>query len=60
MMTEYATYVGWDWADKKHDLCLVDAGNGKKEFSLLKHTPQALDEWATSLRCPYCFSSPSA
>ncbi len=49
-MTQYAAYVGWDWADKKHDLCLVDAATGKKEASVIKHTPQAIEEWATCLR----------
>lgn len=49
-MSEYAAFVGFDWADKKHDICLVDAASGKKEFSVIKHTPQALQEWATSLR----------
>lgn len=49
-MTDYAAYVGWDWADKKHDLCLVEAATGKKESSVIKHTPQAIEEWASSLR----------
>jgi transposase len=50
MMCEYAAFVGFDWADKKHDLCLVDSASGKKEFSVIKHTPQALQQWATSVR----------
>ncbi len=49
-MTEYAAFVGFDWADKKHDICLVDVATGKKEFSVIKHTPQALQEWATAVR----------
>jgi len=49
-MSEYAAFVGFDWADKKHDICLVDAATGKKEPSVIKHTPQAIEEWATSLR----------
>ena len=49
-MSEYAAFVGFDWADKKHDLCLVDAATGKKEFAVIKHTPQALQEWATAVR----------
>src|SRR5215216_6000931 len=50
LMAEYAAFVGFDWADKKHDLCLVDAVTGKKEFSIIKHTPQAIQEWATNLQ----------
>jgi transposase len=49
-MTEYAAFVGLDWADKKHDCCLFDATTGKKEFSVIKHSPQAIQEWAISLR----------
>jgi transposase len=49
-MSEYAAFVGFDWADKKHDICLVDATTLKKEFCVIKHTPQALQEWATALR----------
>ena len=33
----------------KHDLCLLDRQTGLKEFSLLLHTPEAIDEWAGSL-----------
>ncbi len=29
-MNEHAAYLGIDWADKKHDLCLLDAATGKK------------------------------
>ena len=50
MMSDYAAFVGFDWADKKHDLCLVDATSGKKEFTVIKHTPQDLQEWALSMR----------
>jgi transposase len=50
MMSEYAAFWGFDWADKKHDICLVDAASGKKEFSVIKHTPQALSEWAMAVR----------
>src|SRR2546429_9906667 len=49
-MSEYAAFVGFDLADSKHDICLVDATTLKKEFSVIKHTPQALQEWATALR----------
>ncbi len=49
-MSEFAAFVGWDWADQKHDLCLVDASTGKKESSVIKSTPQAIEEWATSMR----------
>jgi transposase len=52
-MTEYAAYLGIDWADKKHDLCLIDAATGKQTRQVLAHTPQAIAEYFTSLRCRY-------
>ena len=39
-MTQYEAYLGIDWADKKHDLCLLDA-RSKKRKQVLPHTPQA-------------------
>ena len=52
-MEHFAAYVGLDWADKKHDLCLVDAETGRQELSVISHTPEALDEWARALRSRY-------
>jgi transposase len=52
-MQTYAAYLGIDWADKKHDLCLYDAASGKKTKLVLPHTPQAIAEYFTSLRARY-------
>jgi len=52
-MTQYAAYLGIDWADKKHDLCLVEATSGKKTKQVLAHTPQAIAEYFSNLRCRY-------
>lgn len=49
-MEHFAAYLAIDWSDQKHDLCLLDVATGKKEHLVLKHTPEALDEWAVSLR----------
>lgn len=46
----FAALVGLDWADKKHDVCLLDVEKGEMEFSVIKQTPECIDEWATSLR----------
>ena len=53
MTQPYAAYLGIDWADKKHDLCLVDAVTGKQTKQVLPHTPQALAEYFTNLRQRY-------
>jgi transposase len=52
-MTQYAAYLGIDWADKKHDLCLVDVITGKQTKQVLPHTPQAIAEYFTNLRQLY-------
>lgn len=49
-MTEYAALVAIDWADKQHAISLYDPSTGQREQTIVKHTPQALQEWALSLR----------
>jgi hypothetical protein len=46
----FAAFIGIDWADEKHDICLVVAGSDKRERGVLEHRPAALREWADSLR----------
>ena len=45
-----AAFVGIDWADAKHEVCLQAGGSDKREFTSLVHTPDAIDEWAGTLR----------
>jgi transposase len=47
---EFAALVGLDWADQKHDVCLMDLGTGQEEQTVLQHTPEAIDDWAVELR----------
>jgi transposase len=46
----YAAFVGIDWADRKHDVCLQPAGCDQREFSVLAHRPESLQQWAEGLR----------
>ena len=46
----FAAFVGIDWADAKHDVCLQAAGSAKRECFQLDHTPEAIDAWVTTLR----------
>src|SRR5215467_9062164 len=46
----FAAFVGIDWADAKHDVCLQTAGSAKRECFQLEHTPEAIDAWVTALR----------
>ncbi|ACI12245.1 IS110 family transposase [Klebsiella variicola] len=45
---QFAAYVGLDWADKKHDVC-VQFKNGDRIFHVIEHTPEALDIWLNEL-----------
>jgi transposase len=49
-MSEYAALIGIDWADQKHDLCLIDSATTQREACVLRHSPQAIQEWAAGLR----------
>jgi transposase len=46
----YAAFVGIDWADKKHDVCLQVAGLEKRDRLVLEHRPGAIQAWAAQLR----------
>src|SRR5688500_13630663 len=46
----YAAFVGIDWADQKHDVCLRAAGGTEYERSVIAHRPEAIERWAHGLR----------
>lgn len=47
--TPFVAYVGIDWADTKHDICLQSAPDTRREFSCITHQVERIDEWARSL-----------
>ncbi len=55
MKTEvkYAVYVGLDWADKKHDVCIQSNGQTQREFFVIEHSPESIDRWVKSLHKKY-------
>ena len=50
---EFAAFVGIDWADSTHDVCLQAAGSAKRECFVLTHTPEAIDAWVRTLRARF-------
>ena len=46
----FTAYVGIDWADTKHDVCLQATGNALREFDCIAHQVADIDRWAQSLR----------
>src|SRR5262249_8249099 len=47
---QFAAFVGIDWADAKHDVCMQAAGSETREFCVLAHTPETIDAWVSTLR----------
>ena len=47
---EFAAFVGIDWADKQHAICLYPAGSNRAEHTTLEHTPEAIADWLAALR----------
>jgi len=46
---QFKAFVGIDWADTKHDVCLQPAGEDKREFDCIPHQVVRIEEWATAL-----------
>jgi transposase len=46
----FAAFIGRDWADATHDICLQAAGSERREFLVLAHRPAAIDAWGQTLR----------
>ena len=45
----FSVYVGLDWADKKHDICVQVKGESLRTFSVILHSPESIDDWIQSL-----------
>ena len=47
---EFTAYIGIDWADTKHDICIQPAGSDEREFDRIAHRPQDIEQWAYSMQ----------
>ncbi len=43
---EFTAFIGIDWADTKHDICIQPAGSQEREFDRIAHQPQHIEQWA--------------
>jgi hypothetical protein len=46
---KFSVYVGLDWADKKHDICVQVKGEEQRTFSVIVHSPESIDDWIKDL-----------
>ncbi len=51
--TGYSVYVGIDWADSKHDVCIQPKSSVEREFAVIRHCPEAIDAWVKGLYQQY-------
>ena len=57
-LSAYAAFIGIDWADTKHDVCIQGADGAEREFAVIPHQVERIDEWVQALRRR--FGSPMA
>jgi hypothetical protein len=42
---KFSIFVGLDWANKKHDVCVQIGESYKRRFEVISHTPESIDSW---------------
>ena len=45
-----AAWIGLDWADQQHVICLYEVATGQSTLSRLEQKPEALQDWLSQLR----------
>ncbi len=53
IVSDFSALIGVDWADKKHDVCELIPDTQKITFSVISCKPEALNDWALSLKKRY-------
>jgi len=53
MTNEFNVFVGMDWANSKHDVCIQGAESTKRKFSVLTHSPESIDDWIQKLHVQF-------
>lgn len=46
---QFSAFVGIDWSNAKHDVCLQAAESKQREFHRISHKAEEIDHWAQSL-----------
>jgi transposase len=52
-LKDCAAFVGIDWADQEHAVCLIDSEMQTPELSVLVQDPEAIDEWVAEIQRRY-------
>ena len=51
--TEFAAFVGLDWDDEQHAVCILPAAGGAAQHGEVKQHPEDLAAWVAELRARY-------
>jgi transposase len=51
--TEVAAYIGIDWSDRIHDICIYDVVSQTQKSLQLEHRAELIEEWVNGLRERY-------
>ena len=49
LKSKFAAFVGLDWADKKHDICVQIGDDCGRTFDVISHSPEAIEQWLEAL-----------
>ena len=47
---KFTAFIGIDWADSKHDICLQAADSEQREFDRFAHRVDRIEQWACAMR----------
>jgi transposase len=53
ILNTYTAFIGLDWATAKHDVCLQGAGCEEREFAVIPHQVELIDQWAESIHARF-------
>ncbi len=48
-MSNFAFFIGIDWADKKHDIAVVTEQGKLESLKVIEHSLEAVDAWLSDL-----------
>ena len=48
--SHFVAHIGLDWADQKHDICLIASDSEKFEYDVINHSPESIEEWVLALQ----------
>jgi len=52
-LDSFTAIVGVDWGDTKHDICIQPSIQKNREFSVIAHNVNTIDQWAQALHARF-------